>query len=224
MARVTPSRRITGDGSTAAALNDEGHRLAIGRHNGTDFVIELWGWESDDAPAKKLSEIKSSPHAVQQLAFAEAGRTLVGRVGALGIQIWDVKDDQLTTRAALPPHNFYQFAVAPDGQTLAAADASTVELWNLKSDLTKPTTSFAIYGTGAVAFSPDGRRLAASFWESGASAGVQIINLATGVVEKRLTFPGRVHELTFTDDSRHLITGNANATIYVVRLQGPPTK
>ena len=51
---------------------------------------------------------------------------------------------------------------------------------------------------------------------------MQIINLASGVVEKRLTFPGRVHELTFTDDSRHLITGNA--TIYVVRLQGPPTK
>ena len=50
---------------------------------------------------------------------------------------------------------------------------------------------------------------------------MQIINLTTGVVEKRLTFPGRVHELTFTDDSRHLITGNA--TIYVVRLQGPPT-
>ena len=74
------------------------------------------------------------------------------------------------------------------------------------------------------AFSPDGRRLAASFWEHGASAGVQIINLASGVVEKRLTFPGRVHELTFTDDSRHLITGNANATIYVVRLEPAPTK
>ncbi|MEI8382061.1 MAG: hypothetical protein WCJ09_18165, partial [Planctomycetota bacterium] len=96
--------------------------------------------------------------------------------------------------------------------------------WILKSDLTQPTTSFAIPGTGAVAFSPDGRRLAASFWENGASAGVQIINLASGVVEKRLTFPGRVHELTFTDDSRHLITGNANATIYVVRFAGPPSK
>ncbi len=73
-----------------------------------------------------------------------------------------------------------------------------------------------------MAFSPDGRRLAASYWENGASAGVQIIQLASGVVEKRLTFPGRVHELTFTDDSRHLVTGNANGTIYVVRLNEPP--
>jgi hypothetical protein len=48
---------------------------------------------------------------------------------------------------------------------------------------------------------------------------VQIINVASGVVEKRLTFPGRVHELIFTDNSRHLFTGNANATIYVVRLE-----
>ena len=45
---------------------------------------------------------------------------------------------------------------------------------------------------------------------------MQIIQLASGVVEKRLTFPGRVDELTFTDDSRQLIT--SNATIFVVRV------
>ena len=115
--------------------------------------------------------------------------------------------------------------MAPDGLTRATFSThGGLELWNLKSDLTKPTTSFAISGPNAVAFSPDGRRLVASFWENGASAGVQIIQLASGVVEKRLTFPGRVHELTFTDDSRHLITGNASGTIYVVRLEPAPTK
>ena len=53
------------------------------------------------------------------------------------------------------------------------------------------------------------------------NAGVQILNLASGVVEKRLSFPGPVHQLDFTDDSRHLVTGNA--TIYVVRM-APPSK
>jgi serine/threonine protein kinase len=220
--RLTPIRRITGSDARSAALNDESRRLAIGRDNGTDEVVELWGWESDDdLPARKLSEIKSSSDVVQ-LAFAEAGHTLVGRLG-LAIQIWNMKEDQLIPRTMLPPSVFH-FALAPDGQTLATAGDEGLKLWNLKSDLTQPTTSFSIPVTRAVAFSPDGRRLAASFWENGASAGVQIINLATEVVEKRLTFPGRVHELTFTDDSRHLITGNANATIYVVRLQDPPTK
>ena len=46
------------------------------------------------------------------------------------------------------------------------------------------------------------------------NAGVQIINLANGVVDKRLSFPGPVHQLDFTDDSRHLVTGNF--TIFVV--------
>lgn len=88
--RVTQTRRIPGDSVYSAALNDEGHHLAIGRHNGADFVLELWGWESDDLPAKKLFETKTSPDHVGQLAFAEAGRTLVGRLGPQ-IQIWDVK-------------------------------------------------------------------------------------------------------------------------------------
>ena len=227
--RITPTRRVSGDSAQSAALNDDGHRLAIGRHNGTDMVLELWGWESDDLPARKLAEAKSSPHVPIQLAFADAGRAVIGRVG-LGIQIWDVKDDELISRVALPPFGgfqtatYQQFAVSPDGLTVATVASNGLGLWNLKSDLTQPTTRFETSGFSAVAFSPDGRRLAASFWENGASAGVQIINLATGVVEKRLTFPGRVSELTFTDDGRHLITGNANATIYVVRLQGPPTK
>ncbi len=217
--RVMPTRRINGDGVLSAALNDEGHRLAVCRNNGTDVVLELLGWDSDDLPTRKLAEIKLSPHVAHQLAFADSGRMLVGRVGPR-IQIWDVKENQLIPRTTLPPRLCYQFAVAADGQTLATASYSFgVELWNLKSDLTKPTTSFTIPGTTAVAFSPDGRRLAASFWEHGASAGVQIINLASGVVEKRLTFPGRVYDLTFTDDSRHLVTGNANTTIYVVRLE-----
>ena len=217
--RVTQVRRITGNNVHSAALNDEGRRLALCRNNGTDFVAELWGWESDDLPARKLSEIKSLPDRIFQLAFAEAGRTLVGRVG-LRVQIWDVKEDQLIPRTILPrPYILRQFAVAPDGHTLATAAYNGLDLWNLKSDLTQPTTSFAISGTGAVAFSPDGRRLAASFWENGGSAGVQIINLASGVVEKRLTFPGQVYDLAFTDDGRHLVTGNANTTIYVVRLE-----
>lgn len=227
--RVTPTRRIGVDLVESAALNDEGNRLAIGRHNGTEKVVELWGWESENLPAKKLTEVKSSPHVPVQLAFADAGRVLIGRVG-LGVQIWDVNEDQLIPRTSLPPSPSQQttthrkFDLAPDGLMLATVDDVRLGLWNLKSDLTQPTTSFTISGTNAVAFSPDGRRLAASFWENGASAGVQIINLATGVVEKRLTFPGQVPELTFTDDSRHLITGNGNATIYVVRLQGPPSK
>ena len=215
---VMPTRRITGNNARSSALNDQGDRLTIGRHNGTEEVIELWGLVSDELPAKKLSEIKLSPDSVPQQAFAEAGLTLIGRAGQR-IQIWDVKDDQLILRTALAPRANCQFAVAPDGQSFATASYDGLELWNLKSDLTQPTARFAIPGTGTVAFSPDGRRLAASFWEHGVSTGLQIINLANGVVEKRLTFPGQVQEVTFTDDSRHLITGNANGTIYVVRLE-----
>ncbi len=214
--RWKPIRRIPGTNISTAAIDSSGQRLAIRSDDGPESRVELWGWEADELPAKKLSSV-NVPAIALQLAFAEAGRTLIGRLGGFQIQIWDVKEDQLIPRTKLPQVNIHSFAVSPDGSTIATT-FGLLELWNLKSDLTKPTSSFSIRGSEAVAFSPDGRRLAASFWENGASAGVQIINLATGVVEKRLTFPGRVLELAFTDDNRHLITGNANATIYVVRL------
>ncbi len=219
--RVTPTRRITGGGVRSTALNDAGHRLALGRHNGAEEVIELWGWESEDAPSKKLAEVKSATAHVVKLAFADGGRSLVSRHGS-AMRIWDVQDDQLVSRTMLPEDQYHQFAIAPDGVTLATVGHSGLRLWNLKSDLKKSSSEFVVGESHAVAFSPDGKRLAAASGGTGYVTGVQIINLASGVVEKRLSFPGPVHQLDFTDDSRHLVTGNANGTIYVVRLAPPP--
>ncbi len=219
-------RRINGAGVHSAALNNDGRRIAIGRNNGTEFVVELWGWESEKQPARKLHEIKAdSDFSLSQFAFAQEDRSLVVRHG-FNVEVWDVQDDQLVPRTKLPPRQFHQIAVAPDGHTLATtasafAAGHKLELWNLTTDLQQPTASFSLPNAEAVTFSPDGRRLAASFQESGTSAGVQIIQLATGTVEQRLTFPGAVHQLDFADDNRHLITANANGTIYVVRLAPP---
>ena len=218
----TPSRRINGGGVRSTALNDAGHRLAIGRHNGTEEVLELWGWESEDAPARKLTEVKPSNEWIMQLAFAEGGRSLVSRHSPLGMRVWDVQDDQLVARGILPEDQYYQFAIAPDGVTLATVGDSGLRLWNLKSDIKKSSSEFAVGDSHAVAFSPDGKRLAAASGGTGYVTGVQTINLASGVVEKRLSFPGPVYQLDFTDDSRHLVTGNANGTIYVVRLADAP--
>ena len=224
--RVLQTRRIPGDNVHSAAFHAPSRRLALGRHNGSNEVLELWGWESEEAPARKLAEVNGTKDNLEQLAFAEDGRSLVGRHGISTVQVWDVKDDQIIPRTMLPERTYgvFKLAVGPDGRKVAAVSGNNLSLWDLMSDLTQPTMTYTIPGTKSVAFSSDGRRVAASFWQNSASAGVQIVNLATGAVEKRLTFPGRVDQLDFTADGRHLITGNANATIYVVRLQGPPTK
>jgi len=178
----------------------------------------MWGWESDDFPARKLTEVKTRP--TNQMAFAEGGRTLVTRHGSM-MQVWDVRNDELVSRATFPEDQHQQFAIAPDGVTVATSCYGDIRLWDLKSELQTPSFKFACHEAVAVAFSPNGRLLAGSS-QRNFKGEVQIVNVANGVTQKRLSFPGPVNQLSFTDDGRHLVTGNANGTIYVVRLEEAP--
>ena len=56
-------------------------------------------------------------------------------------------------------------------------------------------------------------------WDTDYAEGTEQIEMARSQPRqwsrgKRLSFPGPVHQLDFTDDSRHLVTGNF--TIFVV--------
>jgi WD40 repeat protein len=65
-----------------------------------------------------------------------------------------------------------------------------------------------------VAFSPDGSWLASA----GMDGQVLLWHVRTGDKLRGWQLPGPVTSVAFAPDNRHLLFGNANGTIYVLRL------
>jgi hypothetical protein len=117
------------------AFSPDGKTLAAG---GGIFDVETGRWTSgeaklwDVATGKERLTIKRHSDAVEALAFAPDGLTLVTGGSDAMIKLWDVNTGE--ERQALPGHTGRVTAVAfsPDGKTLASAgDDRTVKLWGV---------------------------------------------------------------------------------------------
>jgi WD40 repeat protein len=234
-------RDFTKDNYASAALNRDGSRLVIGAGS----TLELWTFEG--ARSRKVAEAMNRNQAVTlQIAFANDTLLITRSDGSAGprVRLWDIQPAAITLRAELPEVNIWQFALSPDGHTLATGGNHVMRCWDLRTSPPQETPPFAnrpdtyaeatgIRSIGAVAFSPDGRTLAANTFrtplpdsklppnspEFGYS--IDLIDVATGETKRRLAYPGPVRNIQFTPDGRHLVTANGNSTIYVVRLAPP---
>jgi hypothetical protein len=73
-----------------------------------------------------------------------------------------------------------------------------------------------------VSFSPDGKLILAGLGQ-GENA-VILLEAASGKEVKRWKLHGAFYWAGFAPDGRHVITGNANGTIYILRLADPPRR
>jgi WD40 repeat protein len=105
---------------------------------------------------------------------------------------------------------------------VAVWDVSAARLVGPEAGLTvrvRPDRVDYPQSTGSLAFSPDGRRLAAvgphypfvALWDVPSAEPIRSEGWSLGM-------PGPVTSLVFASDSRHLLTGNGNGTVYVLRL------
>src|SRR5207248_2742790 len=70
------------------------------------------------------------------------------------------------------------------------------------------------------AYSPDGQRFARTW--GGNSGIVHVLEAATGKLLRTLTLSVPLDRVAFAPDGRHLLTGNADGTVYVFRLAPSP--
>jgi WD40 repeat protein len=135
------------------------------------------------------------------------------------LRLWRVTDKGLVP-LTFPWITPYVVRFAPDGKTLAVTQ-NGVELW----DLTGPLPQLRVRLEGLepneerehyrLRFSPAGDRLVT--WGGG---GLALWDTKTGKQLHAWKWPGDIGAVAFAHDGRHLAVGNANGTIYVLRLEG----
>jgi WD40 repeat protein len=222
--QLTPPRRLvtlSGPTNHSLAYNPTVHIIAHGSSQGE---ITLW----DARTGKQLRQFKAHHGSISPLAFWPDGARLasVGNRGGAAppeedciLKIWDVPTGQLLRQLDSSPDGIGDFAVSPDGRTVAVGCAGgQVYLYEVATGQRLRTWTEATHLSPQVAFSPDSRWLAAgaSTMRYREGAHVKVWDVATGAERTTLHgLSGFVVSIAFSPDGRRLATSDKDGRIKV---------
>jgi WD40 repeat protein len=197
-----------------AALNADHSRLVTGTTAGN---LDFW-----DLTTPRLTRIAHLEFLVgnqypNQLAFAADDSLLIARIGT-NVKVFRVSDQSLE-ELPVPDFNgiqqLHDFDISPDGWELATKAHGRADRWSLSDSEVRHVERIRQHGT-SVSYAPDGRRLALITGEAGDTPTLVIRNLVDGFDEQSIALPGDA-KVKYLDDSRHILTVNANGTLYILR-------
>lgn len=132
------------------------------------------------------------------------------RRGGPVVQLWDLEQDRIL-RTITPFPRFMAVTACPSA--IAVSHLPDGELRLYDAELEQRHALGPNVGP-VMAFSPDGGTLAAANHHGD----VSLWSTASGIKVREWKYPGRVYSLCFDSTGRYLVTGNANGTAYLLRL------
>jgi WD40 repeat protein len=164
-----PSRGIPGQ-VFAVAFSPDGKTLAGGGGDGVSEAGELVLWDAGTGQLQRRL-LGADVQQVWSVAFSPDGKLLAGGTTGGSVRLFDVRTGEVR-REFCGGDQLRGLAIAPDGQTLAAAIRKEVKLWDVGTGDLKRTLRGHGNWVGSIAFSPDGKSLV-----SGGSDGVRLWSL-----------------------------------------------
>jgi WD40 repeat protein len=209
------------------------------KEGGEAPVARLWAREGGELEKRKEVRMESGPEPVygNGAALAPDGKLLALYSQRTVVELWDLGGKEPRRRALIDDSarlgwgSFGPLVFSPDGRFLITTGVEgrdtrrrffkglAVRIWDVRGE--RPVESKTLEeadwdGVYHVALSPDGKLLAVQ----GGKDRVVVWRLDRGEKLWSKILPGYCVP-RFAPDSRHLILGNGNGTLYVLRLLPP---
>jgi WD40 repeat protein len=200
------------------AISPDGKSIVSGATSDRMQGGELKIW--DPALRRERGTLPVHADVVSSVAFAPDGRTFASGSHDGTVKMFEPWTGQSRGFAWADKAAVESLAFAPDGKTLAVSTHQhLVRIIDVTNKEVKQTLSGLTALCRSLSFSPDGTLLA------GTQPDGRVIVWETATGKSRdWKMPGPVNAVAFALDSRHLATGNANGTIYILRLAEAPKR
>lgn len=148
------------------------------------------------------------------VAFGADNQTLAvgtGSGAATYLRVWNVTHESRPTSKTWKgfADAISSVDISPDG-TRVLACGNPIKLIDRKRG---SESTMTVERPTSLRYSPDGKTVAGHFWDH-----LQIWS-ANSFTEQRSISGGPAHDVAFTTDGRHVVTANANGTLYIIRLE-----
>jgi WD40 repeat protein len=197
------------DNAVGLAMAPGGNLLAAAIKGGqlTDFSRQT---------GKPVLETMVTGGDPSKLAFSDDGRLLaVVQDAARAIHIWDIPSRQkLHSLAQAFQYNCQQLAFRPGTHELLSGSFATGAGRRWDCDTGQQIQQLPDFTVHRVAWSPDGAHFATTYWTTlriWDASGKELAKYDLGPINANAM-------LAFAPDGRHVVVGNGNGTIYILRI------
>ncbi len=196
-----------------------GRTIAVGLGK-SEGMVGLWDLNGDQPVARP--PFQAQTQRVTDLAASADGKRLAcWSSQANSVQLWDLSEPapRKDMLIALPAKTkTTMIALSPDGKTLGTYTDGQAWFWDLsgptpkrRGDILQPPAQRNYW-----AFAPNNRTVGMVHRDGGA---LYFSDALAATPPVRIALPWPVESFAFAADGRHLAVGNANGTVYILRLR-----